>query len=116
MFRNLDVKINLINSRSSLLDFLDDEISDALGYHMRERGVVIRHDEDYERIEGVDDGVIIHLKSGKQIKSEAAVVGRWSHWQYRSAGVGVGWSRGRQSRESVRGTVVFRRRSTIFLR
>ena len=71
MFRNLDVKINLVNSRSSLLDFLDDEISDALGYHMRERGVVIRHDEYYQSIEGVEDGVILHLESGKQIKSEA---------------------------------------------
>lgn len=71
MFRNLAIKINLINSRGELLDFLDDEISDALSYHMRERGVVIRHNEVYEKIEGCDDGVILHLKSGKQVKSEA---------------------------------------------
>ena len=71
MFRNLDIKINLINSRASLLDFLDDEISDALSYHMRERGVVIRHNEVYERIEPACDGIILHLKSGKQIKSDA---------------------------------------------
>ena len=45
MFRNLSIKINLVNSRSELLDFLDDEISDALSYHMREHGVVIRHNE-----------------------------------------------------------------------
>ncbi|MEZ6095817.1 MAG: Si-specific NAD(P)(+) transhydrogenase [Pirellulaceae bacterium] len=70
MFRNLDWKINLINSRSRLLDFLDDEISDALSYHMRERGVVIRHNEVYSQIEGRDDGVVLHLKSGKQIKSD----------------------------------------------
>lgn len=69
MFRNLAVKINLVNSRDELLDFLDDEISDALGYHLRERGVVIRHNENYESIEGRDDGVVTHLKSGKQIKS-----------------------------------------------
>jgi NAD(P) transhydrogenase len=71
MFRNLSIKINLINSRGELLDFLDDEISDALSYHMRERGVVIRHNESFERIEAVDDGVITHLKSGKQVKSDA---------------------------------------------
>jgi NAD(P) transhydrogenase len=71
MFRNLSIKINLINSREGLLDFLDDEIADALSYHMRERGVVIRHNEQYERIEPQDDGVIIHLKSGKQVKSDA---------------------------------------------
>ncbi|MFN5319934.1 MAG: Si-specific NAD(P)(+) transhydrogenase [Planctomycetota bacterium] len=71
MFRNLDIKINLINSRSSLLDFLDDEITDALSYHMRERGVVIRHNESYSRIEGTSDGVVLHLHSGKAIRSEA---------------------------------------------
>lgn len=71
MFRNLDIKINLINSRSSLLDFLDDEITDALSYHMRERGVVIRHNESYSRIEGTRDGVVLHLHSGKAIRSEA---------------------------------------------
>ena len=71
MFRNLSIKINLINSRGELLDFLDDEISDALSYHMRERGVVIRHNENFDRIEAVDDGVITHLQSGKQLKSDA---------------------------------------------
>ncbi len=71
MFRNLDIKINLVNSRGELLDFLDDEISDALSYHMRERGVVIRHNETYEKIVGEDDGVVTYLKSGKQLKSDA---------------------------------------------
>ncbi|MEL7496758.1 MAG: Si-specific NAD(P)(+) transhydrogenase [Planctomycetota bacterium] len=70
MFRNLDVKINLINSRDELLDFLDDEISDALSYHMRERGVLIRHNEHLEKVVPADDGVITHLKSGKQIKTD----------------------------------------------
>ncbi len=71
MFRNLSIKINLINSRGVLLDFLDNEISDALSYHMRERGVVIRHNENLDHIETCDDGVITHLKSGKQVKSDA---------------------------------------------
>lgn len=70
MFRNMGVKLNLINTRGRLLEFLDDEISDALSYHMRENGAVIRHGEEYERIEGVDDGVVLHLKSGKKIKSD----------------------------------------------
>ena len=70
MFRNLQVKINLINSRGELLDFLDDEISDALGYHMRERGVLIRHNEHLEKVEPFDDGVVTYLKSGKQIKTD----------------------------------------------
>ena len=73
MFRNLAIKINLVNGRSELLDFLDDEISDALSYHMRERGVVIRHDEHLDKLEPTDDGVITHLKSGKQLKTDCVL-------------------------------------------
>ena len=70
IFRNLGVKVNLVNSRDKLLSFLDDEISDALSYHLRDQGVVLRHQEEYEKVEPVADGVILHLKSGKKIKSE----------------------------------------------
>lgn len=70
MFRNLNVKVNLINTRAKLLEFLDDEIIDALSYHMRDQGVLLRHDEEYERVVGTDDGVVLVLKSGKQIKTD----------------------------------------------
>ncbi|MDB4634134.1 Si-specific NAD(P)(+) transhydrogenase [Rubripirellula sp.] len=71
MLRNLGIKINLINTRSKLLEFLDDEIIDALSYHLRDQGVILRHDESMESIEGSDDGVILHLKSGKRVKTDA---------------------------------------------
>lgn len=71
MFRNMDIKINLVNTRFKLLEFLDDEIIDALSYHMRDRGILIRHNEQYERIEGQSDGVVLHLESGKQLKTDA---------------------------------------------
>jgi NAD(P) transhydrogenase len=70
MFRNLGVKINLVNTRANLLEFLDDEICDALSYHLRDQGVLIRHNEEYERVEPHDDGVILHLKSGKRLKTD----------------------------------------------
>ncbi len=70
MFRNLGLKVNLVNTRAKLLEFLDDEIIDALAYHMRDRGVLIRHSEEYERVEPLDDGVVLHLKSGKQLKTD----------------------------------------------
>ena len=71
MLRNLGIKVNLINTRSKLLEFLDDEIIDALSYHLRDQGVILRHDESMERIEGDDDGVVLHLKSGKRVKTDA---------------------------------------------
>jgi len=70
IFRNLGVKVNLVHSRDSLLDFLDDEIIDALSYHLRDLGVVIRHNEEYEKVETTSEGVILNLKSGKKIKSD----------------------------------------------
>ncbi|WP_010587786.1 Si-specific NAD(P)(+) transhydrogenase [Schlesneria paludicola] len=70
MFRNLEIKVNLINTRDRLLDFLDEEIVDALSYHLRERGVIVRHRESFDRVETCDDGVILHLKSGKQLKTD----------------------------------------------
>ena len=70
IFRSLGCKLNLINQRDRLLSFLDDEITDALSYHLRDRGVLIRNNETYDRIEPEDDGVVIHLKSGKRLKSD----------------------------------------------
>ena len=70
MFRNLGCKVNLVNTRGRLLEFLDDEIADALAYHMRDRGVILRHQEIYDRVEARDDGVILHLQSGKQLKTD----------------------------------------------
>lgn len=70
IFRGLEVKVNLVNNRDKLLAFLDDEIIDALSYHLRDQGVLIRHNETYERIEPRADSVIVHLKSGKRIRSD----------------------------------------------
>src|SRR5690606_5471900 len=70
MFRNLGIKVNLVNTREKLLEFLDDEIIDAISYHMRDLGILIRHRETYDRVEGCEDGVILHLKSGKQLKTD----------------------------------------------
>lgn len=70
IFRGLGIKVNLVNMRDKLLSFLDDEIIDALSYHLREQGIVIRHNECYSKIEGTDDGVVLHLQSGKKLKTD----------------------------------------------
>lgn len=71
IFRGLNVKVDLINTRDRLLAFLDQEMSDALSYHFWNNGVVIRHNEEFDKIEGVEDGVVVHLKSGKKVKADA---------------------------------------------
>jgi NAD(P) transhydrogenase len=70
VFATMDVKVNLVNTRDRLLSFLDDEITDALSYHLRQLGVVIRHDEEYERVDADGDGVVLHCKSGKKFKTD----------------------------------------------
>jgi len=70
IFSGLGVLVDLIDTRDQLLSFLDDEISDALSYHLSNNNVLIRHNEEYERIEGLEHGVVLHLKSGKKIKAD----------------------------------------------
>jgi NAD(P) transhydrogenase len=71
MFRGLGTKVNLVNTREKLLSFLDDEIVDALAYHLRDQGILLRHNEECDRVETTDDGVVVHLKSGKKLKTDA---------------------------------------------
>ncbi len=70
IFRALGCKVTLIDQRERLLAFLDAEISDALSYHLRSGGVMIRHNEQYESVTGTDDGVVIDFVSGKKIKAD----------------------------------------------
>ena len=70
IFGGLGVKVELINPADSLLSFLDKEISDALGYHLRNLGVRSRHLEELDHLEYHDDCVVTHLQSGKRIKSD----------------------------------------------
>ena len=70
IFGGLGCKVELINPATTLLSFLDNEISDALSYHLRNLSVRCRHQEHFSHIEYLDDCVITHLESGKKIKSD----------------------------------------------
>lgn len=71
IFSGLGIKVELVNTQPNLLSFLDDEISDALSYHLSDSGVIVRHREDYESIEATEKGIKIKLKSGKILHSDA---------------------------------------------
>jgi NAD(P) transhydrogenase len=87
-FKNLGVKVNLVNTRERLLEYLDEEISNALSYHMRdEQGIVIRQNEEYQSVEVNSDGVVLHLATGKVIKSDLLL---WANGRTgNSAGMGL---------------------------
>jgi NAD(P) transhydrogenase len=70
IFVNLGAKVTLVNTQDRLLSFLDDEITEALSYHLREQGCVIRHNEQFQALEARERDVVLHLASGRKIKSD----------------------------------------------
>ena len=71
IFSGLGVKVDLIHPGDRLLNFLDDEISDALSYHLRDKGALIRHSEEFDSVEANDRYVTLKMKSGKKVKADA---------------------------------------------
>jgi NAD(P) transhydrogenase len=70
IFVNLGAKVTLVNTQDRLLSFLDDQIAEALSYHLREQGCVIRHNEQFKALEARERDVVLHLESGRKIKSD----------------------------------------------
>jgi NAD(P) transhydrogenase len=70
IFGGLGTKVELINPSTSLLSFLDTEISEALSYHLRNVNVRCWHQEHFSKMEYHDDHIITYLESGKKIKSD----------------------------------------------
>jgi NAD(P) transhydrogenase len=79
MFAALDVRVVLIEKQPKLLGFADQEIVEALGYHLRDNRVTLRMGEEVESVEEQADGdVVATLKSNKKISGDALLyaVGR----------------------------------------
>ncbi len=70
IFLHMGRKVTLINMQDRLLSFMDDEITEALSYHLRDQGCIIRHNEQFESLETREHDVLLKLKSGRQIKSD----------------------------------------------
>ena len=70
IFINLGAKVNLVNTQDRLLSFMDEEIAEALSYHLREQGCVIRHNEQFAGVTARDNDVVLELASGRRIKSD----------------------------------------------
>lgn len=70
IFAGLGVKVDLVDNRANLLEFLDVEISDSLSYHLRNNGVRIRHNESYKTVTADDESVTLELESGKRLRAD----------------------------------------------
>src|SRR6266403_2493488 len=79
MFATLGVRVTIIEKRPRLLEFADSEMVEALCYHLRDRRVTLRLNEEVESVEGTPDNCVAAvLKSKKKVSGDALLyaVGR----------------------------------------
>ena len=77
IFATLGIRVTLIDRDPRLLHFVDGELVDALVYHLRQKRVTLRLNEEVTGVEPFEDErgerVKISLVSGKQIVSDTAL-------------------------------------------
>jgi NAD(P) transhydrogenase len=79
MFAILGVRVTLIEKRNRLLEFADQEIVEALSYHLRDARVTLRLGEDLDFVEELQLGTVVaNLESKKRVSGDALLyaVGR----------------------------------------
>lgn len=79
MLTALGNTVTVIDQRPTILDFLDQEIMEALSYHMRRQGATFRLGETVVGVEqGARGRVVARLESGKTVTGDALLytVGR----------------------------------------
>ena len=79
MFAILGSRVILVERRPRLLEFADNEMVEALSYHLRDHRVTMRLNEEVAGVEETPDGgVVANLKSNKKIVGDALLyaVGR----------------------------------------
>ena len=78
MFATLGVRVTLIEKRPRLLEFADQEIVEALSYHLRDHRVTMRLNEEVSSVEDGGSGVTAFLESNKKVPGDALLyaVGR----------------------------------------
>ena len=78
MFSALGVRVILIEKRPRLLEFADNEMVEALSYHLRDHRVTMRLNEEVVSVEETAEGVVATLESRKKIAGDVLLyaVGR----------------------------------------
>lgn len=79
MFATLGVRVILVEKRPRLLEFADQEMVEALSYHLRDSRVTMRLAEEVSSVEETPDGgVVATLESKKRLSGDALLyaVGR----------------------------------------
>lgn len=71
IFSALDVRVTLVEPNSTIISFIDSEITDDLLHQMRDRGMTLRLNESVASVEILDSGkCVTHLESQRTITSD----------------------------------------------
>jgi NAD(P) transhydrogenase len=73
MFAALGCKVTVVEKRMSMLEFCDEEVVEALKYHLRDLAVTFRFGETVASVESHPDGAITMLGSGKKIPADTVL-------------------------------------------
>ena len=79
MLAALEIEVTLIEQRPTILDFVDQEIIEALLYHLRRLGMTLRLGETVKSVSVNPQGTVVaELESGKKVLGDALLytVGR----------------------------------------
>jgi NAD(P) transhydrogenase len=73
MFAALGTKVTVVEKRDRMLDFCDEEVVEALKYHLRDLAVTFRFGETVASVESHPEGAITVLRSGKKIPADTVL-------------------------------------------
>lgn len=72
IFRTLGVRVTVIDGRERPLDFIDNEIEDALYYHMRDQGITLLFGEVVSTVRITDKNKVeVETESGKKLYGDS---------------------------------------------
>ncbi|MGH3167255.1 MAG: FAD-dependent oxidoreductase [Trebonia sp.] len=73
MFAALGTKVTVVERRNRMLEFCDEEVVEALKYHLRDLAVTFRFGETVSSVEAHEQGAITLLASGKKIPADTVL-------------------------------------------
>jgi NAD(P) transhydrogenase len=70
IFAALGIDVTLVEQRDEMLDFIDEEIREALSYHMREAGITFRFREEVAGVSDEGHRIVARTRSRKTITAD----------------------------------------------
>jgi NAD(P) transhydrogenase len=73
MFAAVGTKVTVVERRDRMLEFCDEEVVEALKYHLRDLAVTFRFGETVASVEARSEGALALLHSGKKIPADTVL-------------------------------------------